>query len=104
MSGGDKMDTYVRVDQIDRYIYFLNDTPLYCNYKGELIYRSQYLLRSKGRFPCIRMKQLKKMPLDKKTNKWYNKNVKREGRSESLLQETVRWEPPKFEKKLCQTS
>ena len=66
------MDTYVRVDQIDKYIYFLNDTPLYHNVYGT-VYRSQYLLRSKGRFPCIRMKQLSKLPIDKTVNVWYNK-------------------------------
>ena len=66
------MDNYVRVDQIDKYIYFLNDTPLYQNDRG-MVYRSKYLLRSKGRFPCIRMKQLSKLPIDKKVNVWYNK-------------------------------
>lgn len=66
------MDTYVRVDQIDKYIYFLNDTPLCHNVYG-IVYRSKYLLRSKGRFPCIRMKQLSKLPIDKKVNVWYNK-------------------------------
>ena len=66
------MDTYVRVDQADKYIYFLNDTPLHHNVYG-IVYRSQYLLRSKGRFPCIRMKQLSKLPIDKKVNVWYNK-------------------------------
>ena len=66
------MDTYVRVDQADKYIYFLNDTLLYHNAYGT-VYRSQYLLRSKGRFPCIRMKQLSKLPIDKKVNVWYNK-------------------------------
>ena len=70
------MDTYVRVDQINKYIYFLNDTPLYNNTKGELVYRSKYLLRAKGRLPCIRMKFLSKLPVDKKVNVWYNK-VKR---------------------------
>ena len=70
------MDTYVRVDQADKYIYFLNDTLLYYNTCGA-VYRSKYLLRSKGRFPCIRMKQLSKLPLDKKVNVWYNKEVKR---------------------------
>ena len=67
------MDTYIRVDQIDKYIYFLNDTPLYYNTKGVMVYRSQYLLRSNGRFPCIRMKHLSKLPIDKKVNVWYNK-------------------------------
>lgn len=67
------MNTYVRVDQIDRYIYFLNDTPLYYNTKGEMVYRSKYLLRAKGRFQCIRMKFLSKLPIDKKVNIWYNK-------------------------------
>lgn len=66
------MNTYVRVDQADKYIYFLNDTPLYHNVCGT-VYRSKYLLRSKGRFPCIRMKQLSKLPIDKKVNVWYNK-------------------------------
>jgi hypothetical protein len=66
------MNTYVRVDQADKYIYFLNDTPLYHNVYGTA-YRSKYLLRSKGRFPCIRMKQLSKLPIDKKVNVWYNK-------------------------------
>ena len=70
------MDTYVRVDQADKYIYFLNDTPLYYNTKGVMVYRSQYLLRSKGRFPCIRMKQLSKLPIGKKVNVWYNKHRK----------------------------
>ena len=70
------MNTYVRVDQIDKYIYFLNDTPLYYNTKGVMVYRSQYLLRSNGRFPCIRMKHLSKLPIDKKVNVWYN-NAKR---------------------------
>lgn len=67
------MDTYVRVDQADKYIYFLNDTPLYHNTKGVMVYRSKYLLCSKGRFPCIRMKHLSKLPVDKKVNVWYNK-------------------------------
>jgi hypothetical protein len=67
------MDTYVRVDQADKYIYFLNDTPLYYNTQGVMVYRSRYLLRSKGRFPCIRMKHLSKLPVDKKVNVWYNK-------------------------------
>jgi hypothetical protein len=67
------MDTYVRVDQIDRYIYFLNDVPLHHSVYGT-IYRSKYLLRSKGRFPCVRMKQLTKMPIDKKVNVWYTKH------------------------------
>lgn len=67
------MATYVRVDQTDKYIYFLNDTPLYHNANGVIVYRSQYLLRSKGRFPCIRMKQLSTLPIDKKVNVWYNK-------------------------------
>lgn len=66
------MDTYVRVDQTDKYIYFLNDTPLYQGCEG-MVYRSKYLLRSKGRFPCTRMKQLSKLPIDKKVNVWYNK-------------------------------
>ena len=70
------MDTYVRVDQADKYIYFLNDTPLYYNTKGVAVYRSQYLLRSKGCFPCIRMKQLSKLPINKKVNVWYNKHRK----------------------------
>ena len=70
------MDTYVRVDQVDRYIYFLNDTFL----SSGMVFRSKYLLRSEGRFPCIRMKQLSKLPIDKKVNVWYNKNTKREGK------------------------
>ena len=69
------MDTFVRVDQADRYIYFLNDTPLYQGYEG-MVYRSKYLLRSKGRFPCVRMKKLSKLPIDKKVNIWYNKGKK----------------------------
>jgi hypothetical protein len=69
------MITYVRVDQADKYIYFLNDTPLYQNSKG-MVYRSKYLLRSNGRFPCVRMKQLSNLPIDKKVNVWYNKSRK----------------------------
>ena len=66
------MNTYVRVDQTDRYIYFLNDTPL----PSGTTWRSKYLLRSEGRLPCIRMKQLSKLPIDKKVNVWYNKGTK----------------------------
>ena len=66
------MNTYVRVDQVDRYIYFLNDTPL----PSGMMWRSKYLLRSEGRLPCIRMKQLSKLPIDKKVNVWYNKGTK----------------------------
>ena len=70
------MNTYVRVDQADRYIYFLNDTPLYYNNKTIVLYRSKYLMRSKRSLPCIRMKQLSKLPIDKKVNVWYNKHRK----------------------------
>ena len=68
--------SYVRVDQEDKYIYFLNDIPIYYSYYGkELVdYRSNYLIQKKGRFPCIRMKRLPKLPLDKKVNVWYNKS------------------------------
>ena len=66
------INTYVRVDQTDRYIYFLNDTPL----SSGTVWRSKYLLRSEGRLPCIRMKQLFKLPIDKKVNVWYNKGTK----------------------------
>ena len=70
------MDTFVRVDQADSYIYFLNDTPLYYNNKTIILYRSKYLMRSKGSFPCIRMKKLSKLPIDKEVNVWYNKGTK----------------------------
>ena len=66
------MNDYVRVDQIDKYIYFLNDTFVYTK-NGHSVYRSKYLLRANGKFPCIRMKKISKLPLDKKVNVWYNK-------------------------------
>ena len=72
------MNTYVRVDQTDRYIYFLNDTLIYGT-----VCRSKYLLRSKGHLPCIRMKQLSKLPINKKVNVWYNKGTKQ--RKELIL-------------------
>lgn len=65
------MNDYVRVDQVDKYIYFLNDTFLYNS-----VYRSKYLLRAKGNFPCVRMKRISKLPIDKKVNVWYNKITK----------------------------
>ena len=59
--------SYVRVDQVDKYIYFLNDI-IFDNGRE----RSRYLLRDK-RLPCIRMKKISDLPLDKKVNVWYHK-------------------------------
>ena len=64
--------SYVRVDQYDKYIYFLNDV-LNADYKGNLHHRSQYLVKANGSFPCVRMKKLWKLPVDKKVNVWYHK-------------------------------
>ena len=62
--------SYVRVDQVDKYIYFLNDIVFE---SGRV--RSRYLLKAK-RFPCIRMKKISDLPLDKKVNVWYHKSRK----------------------------
>lgn len=59
--------SYVRVDQVDKYIYFLNDIVFDSGRE-----RSRYLLRDK-RIPCIRMKKISDLPLDKKANVWYHK-------------------------------
>ena len=62
--------SYVRVDQVDKYIYFLNDIIFDSGRE-----RSQYLLRAKT-IPCIRMKKISDLPLDKKANVWYHKSRK----------------------------
>ena len=61
------MDSYVRVDQTDKYIYFLNDTFIH-TLNGHSFYRSKYLLRAKGHFPCVRMKKIFKLPINKRVN------------------------------------
>ena len=69
------MPTYVRVDQIDKYIYFLNDAITCATWYGKprKSQRSSQLLKYNGTFPCVRMKKLFKLPLDKEINKWYYK-------------------------------
>jgi hypothetical protein len=61
--------SYVRIDQVDKYIYFFNDITFPSGRE-----RSYFLLTRK--IPCIRMKKNSEIPLDKKVNVWYHKSRK----------------------------